>query len=420
MIKWARSHILKSEFNKNVAKLVTGTASANVITVLFLPILTRLYSVDDFGQFQLLLSVALIITVISTLKYEMTIPLPKNKSDSDALFLVAFLFLLTISSGLFITLHYFGIPILNLFDAGHLSVYRWWISFAVLFGGGFELMNYVYMRNKSFGLMAKYRILQVAIIQGVSLAFGLISPDFSGLLYAYLAGNGIVAIVMYIKSNVSMKDVNIRHASFQAFKFKKFPMINAPMALVNTFSMQLPVFMLSAYFSPEIVGYYMMANKMITMPMNLISRSVGRVYYQSASSAIHKGKNGILRIFNQTVRRVVKVGIIPALVILIFSPTLVTIILGAQWSQTGVFMQIMIPWLFFQFINLPISTTFSLVRRQEIGFLLIVISVLVKYAAMEYWHMTPTIQLWALTIVSSLFYITYTFTSYSILKRVKK
>jgi O-antigen/teichoic acid export membrane protein len=203
-------------------------------------------------------------------------------------------------------------------------------------------------------------------------------------------------------------------------KFKKFPMINAPMALLNTFSMQLPVFMLSAYFSPEIVGFYMMANKMITMPMNLISRSVGRVYYQSASSAIHKGKKSILKIFNQTVRRVVKVGIIPAIIILIFSPTLVTVLLGSQWSQAGVFMQIMIPWLFFQFINLPISTTFSLVRRQEIGFLLIVISVLVKYVAMEYWHSTPNIQLWALTIVSSLFYITYTFTSYSILKRVKK
>jgi len=420
MIKWIRGHIFRSEFNKNVAKLVSGTASANVITVLFLPILTRLYSVDDFGQFQLLLSVALIITVISTLKYEMTIPLPKNKSDSDALFLVAFLCLIFISSGLFIILYYFGKPILNLFDAGHLSAYRWWISFAVLFGGGFELMNYVYMRNKLFGLMAKYRILQVAIIQGISLAYGVVSPDFSGLLYAYLAGNGFVAIIMYVKSNVSIKHVKIRYALYQAMRFKKFPMINAPMALVNTFSMQLPVFMLSAYFSPEIVGFYMMANKMITMPMNLISRSVGRVYYQSASSAIHKGKYRILRIFNQTVRRIVKVGIIPAIIILVFSPTLVTIILGAQWSQAGVFMQIMIPWLFFQFINLPISTTFSLIRRQEIGFLLIVISVFAKYVAMEYWHTTPSIQLWALTIVSSLFYITYTFTSYSILKRVKK
>ncbi|MBL7014028.1 MAG: oligosaccharide flippase family protein [Candidatus Marinimicrobia bacterium] len=420
MIKWIRGHIFRSEFNKNVAKLVSGTVSANVITVLFLPILTRLYSVDDFGQFQLLLSVALIITVISTLKYEMTIPLPKNKSDSDALFLIAFLFLIFISSGLFIILYYFGKPILNLFDAGHLSAYRWWISFAVLFGGGFELMNYVYMRNKLFGLMAKYRILQVAIIQGISLAYGVVSPDFSGLLYAYLAGNGFVAIIMYVKSNVSIKHVKIRYALFQAMRFKKFPMINAPMALVNTFSMQLPVFMLSAYFSPEIVGFYMMANKMITMPMNLISRSVGRVYYQSASSAIHKGKYRILRIFNQTVRRIVKVGIIPAIIILVFSPTLVTIILGAQWSQAGVFMQIMIPWLFFQFINLPISTTFSLIRRQEIGFLLIVISVFAKYVAMEYWHTTPSIQLWALTIVSSLFYITYTFTSYSILKRVKK
>ena len=68
-------------------------------------------------------------------------------------------------------------------------------------------------------------------------------------------------------------------------------------------------------------------------------------------------------------------------------------------------MQIMMPWIFFQFVNISVSTTFSVVNRQEVGFLLIVISVLLRYSAMNYWHETAIIQITALSIVASLFYI---------------
>jgi|LWDU01.1.fsa_nt_gi O-antigen/teichoic acid export membrane protein len=419
MIRWLKNRIFKSEFNKNVAKLVSGTASANLITVLFLPILTRLYSIDAFGHFQLLLSVSLILTVISTLKYEMTIPLSKSKVDSDSLFVVSIINLIGLSFVTFILIHFFGESILSIYDATHLSEYRWWISLAVFSAGGFELMNYVYMNNKAFGLIAKYRILQVGLIQSVSLAYGLIYPSFMGLLIAYLFGNGFVTLLMLFKSNISIRSVNIKYAIRLAYKYKKFPLINAPMALINTFSMQLPVFMLSAYFSPEVVGFYMIANKMITMPLNLISRSVGRVYYQSASSAIHKGKHVLLRTFRQSVLRVAKLGFIPALFILFFAPSIVTFVLGDHWEQAGIFMQIMIPWLFFQFVNLPIATTFSIVKRQEIGFLLIVISIISRLLVMNYWHQTPQELLFFLTIISTLFYIAYIWFSYTSIMRTR-
>ena len=93
--------------------------------------------------------------------------------------------------------------------------------------------------------------------------------------------------------------------------------------------------------------------------------------------------------------------------------------LGDELTLSGTFMQIMMPWIFFQFVNMPVSTTFSVVNRQGIGFLLIVISVLVRYAVMYYWHETAIIQITALSIVASLFYITYTVSSYLAIKEIK-
>jgi O-antigen/teichoic acid export membrane protein len=207
--------------------------------------------------------------------------------------------------------------------------------------------------------------------------------------------------------------------SAAAFSFRKFPMINTPMALVNTFSMQLPVFMLSVYFSSEIVGYYMMASRILTAPMQLISRSVGRVYYKEAADSIRVSKQKIMRTFKNTVSRIAKLGLIPSALVIVFAPILIKWFLGDEWIVAGTFMQIMMPWIFFQFVNMPVSTTFSVVNRQEIGFLLIVISVLVRYAVMYYWHETAIIQITALSIVASLFYITYMVSSYLAIKEIK-
>ena len=109
--------------------------------------------------------------------------------------------------------------------------------------------------------------------------------------------------------------------------------------------------------------------------------------------------------FKNTIRRVAKIGLIPSVIAILFAPVLIKWFLGDEWIVVGTFMQIMMPWIFFQFVNISVSTTFSVVNRQEVGFLLIVISVLLRYSAMNYWHETAIIQITALSIVASLFYI---------------
>ena len=62
MIKSIKKLFFKSEFNRNVLKLISGSAIANVINFLAIPILCRIYSVEEFGYFQLLFSM---ITIFS-------------------------------------------------------------------------------------------------------------------------------------------------------------------------------------------------------------------------------------------------------------------------------------------------------------------------------------------------------------------
>ena len=77
----------KSEFSRNVLTLMTGTTIAQAIPIAISTILTRIYTPEDFGIFALYMSIASMIAVVATGRYELAIMLPKK--DEDAVSIVA-------------------------------------------------------------------------------------------------------------------------------------------------------------------------------------------------------------------------------------------------------------------------------------------------------------------------------------------
>ena len=77
----------KLEFSRNVLTLVTGITIAQAIPIAISPILTRIYTAEDFGVFALYMSVASLLAVVATSSYEHAIILPKK--DEDAVNIVA-------------------------------------------------------------------------------------------------------------------------------------------------------------------------------------------------------------------------------------------------------------------------------------------------------------------------------------------
>lgn len=72
----------KSEFLRNVLTLMTGTTIAQAIPIANTPILTRLYTLADFGLLALFVAVTSILGSIANGRYEMAIMLPKKDEDA--------------------------------------------------------------------------------------------------------------------------------------------------------------------------------------------------------------------------------------------------------------------------------------------------------------------------------------------------
>ena len=71
-----------SNFITNVLKLVSGSVASQILAILLVPLITRIYSPDDLGVFQLFVSVSGILVIFSTFSYQYAIMLPKTDEDS--------------------------------------------------------------------------------------------------------------------------------------------------------------------------------------------------------------------------------------------------------------------------------------------------------------------------------------------------
>ena len=73
---------LKGKFARNLLTLGFGTIIAQLIPILASPLLTRLYSPDEFGLFANFLGILSILLVFYTGKFDLAVILPKQDNEA--------------------------------------------------------------------------------------------------------------------------------------------------------------------------------------------------------------------------------------------------------------------------------------------------------------------------------------------------
>ena len=108
-----RNLLPKNTFARGVSVLVGGTAGAQLLTVLAAPILTRLYSPEDFGLLAVYASLLGLIGVVASLRYELAIPLPESDEEAAHVMVLSLLILLGMTVLTAIVMTIFGSTITN-------------------------------------------------------------------------------------------------------------------------------------------------------------------------------------------------------------------------------------------------------------------------------------------------------------------
>ena len=176
-----------SNFISNVLKLVSGSVTAQILGILLVPLITRIYSPDDLGIFQIFLSISGILIIFSTFSYQFAIMLPKTEEDSaNIAFLTAIL--VTIVS-LFTALIVLLLPkdVENILNTPGISKYLIYIPAITFLNGIFFVQNYWLSRKIRFGVIAGSRIVNTVSTKAFQLAIPLWNVSPLGLIAGYVA-----------------------------------------------------------------------------------------------------------------------------------------------------------------------------------------------------------------------------------------
>ena len=86
MLNRIKKKLANNDFLKSLAVLMTGTLIAQIIGYLLAPIITRLYTPGEMGEFGIFQRVTVLLATIATVRYEYALPLPKKDNHAFLLF----------------------------------------------------------------------------------------------------------------------------------------------------------------------------------------------------------------------------------------------------------------------------------------------------------------------------------------------
>lgn len=377
--------IMKNEFYRNVATLLSGSAIAQAIPILIMPILTRIYPTEIFGIFFIYSSIIMVLSIISTMEYELAIVLPEKDEEAINVFvlsiIVAFIISLVILSG--VTL--FFDSICTLLGDKNIGIWLYFIPLSVLLVGIYQSFNFWNNRKKNYKIISYSKVSKTTTSGTVQLSSGLSGLTNTGLIAGLISGQFIAAIYIYFRTikeiRILLKHVSFNKIIYVAKKYKEIPLFNTVIDGLNTLSNQLPVFLIARFFGVQMVSFYGLANRVITTPMGLIGQSVGQVFYKEATD-IFNSKRDFYGFITKTYLRLFKVGIVPFVLLAFIAPLLFKLVFGEEWEVAGTFTQILVPWLFIAFLNSPITHIVTILTKQKQIVIYDILLFVVRFAAL--------------------------------------
>lgn len=362
--------IPRSEFSLNVLTLMTGTTIAQAIPIAISPILTRIYTPEDFGVFAMYMALVSIIAVIATGRYELAIMLPKKQEDAFQITVLANLITLIVCSVLFGIVIIFNQQIATLLQTPEVAPWLYLLPLSVLVTGLYQSANYWHNRNKRYRNIAVNRVVQSGSTVTTQLGLAFVIQS-AGLIVGQLLGQ-LLALLYFIKTYFS-KDhsqykTNGLKIKYLAKRYNKFPKIDVPTAFTNVAANQAPNILLSALFSASTAGFYYLTQRVLQAPITLISGSVLDVFKQRASEDYKKNRH-CREIFKKTFWALLIMALPPSIVLFFIIEDVFVWVFGEPWREAGTYAQILIPALFLRFMANPLSFMLYIAEKQAWNFL---------------------------------------------------
>lgn len=416
-----KNKLVNNHFIKSLSVLMAGTALSNLFIFITIPVLTRLYTPEEFGHLSVFLSIVYTLQIIASLRYETAIPLPEKTVDAFHLFVLSIIFVCCTSLLTFIVVLLF--PIASIFSMPELDQYMGLLAFSLLGIGFYQVLNLWAIRTEEYKAMSKAKVMMNGGQVTSQIVLGLFQIGMLGLMIGEVIGR-YSGTLTYMKK-ISRKDLFQQKLDVgklvEALKrYKSFPLISSWSSILGGIGAQLPVFFLAALFDAKMVGLFFLAQKILTVPEGILGFSASQVYLSQSAQYARQSYEAYKQFFWSSIQKMALLGVGTIGLVVLVAPAVIHIVFGDEWEQSGTYIQVLAILYLMKIIVGPISANFYVFEALKIQLLAeilrcscIITSLFLAFQFVE----QPMIAILLISTISSLGYIFYAFFSWYVMWR---
>jgi O-antigen/teichoic acid export membrane protein len=354
---------------KNIFTILRGTVAAQALGFIALPILARIYDAEAFGITQLYQSILTFLLVFAALRFE--VALLKAKEGVEVEKMIHLCIFINIVTTILVSLICIAIYIFSNNISITMMSLLWGLPFGILIGGVLQSLGYLLLRQQAYGVVSVSKIAQSSGYVSTSLGTGLILSHPLGLVSSDILGR-LAALIWILRKQYKYIACNMKIISAQelinlAHKFRSFPLVSLPSALVNTAGGAMTGLLMYWTFDAMVAGQYALVDRSLMLPVGMLGGVVAQVFTAELSLRLRGGATQeMATLYRRTVKRMFLLGAIPTIMVIAFAPVIFINLFGSSWELAGDLARIIAPSVFVGFAYTAVNMTITILGWQKV------------------------------------------------------
>lgn len=355
---------MSTAFFRHAAKLATGVGAAQAITLASYTVLARLYTPEQFGALAVMLGLSTMLGAAASLRYDMTVLLPKTPAHARLAQFSAMLLAVVASlvvGGAMALLHVFG----------RFAWAQHWLEIAVagLCTSLIQTCNFRQNREKRFSANAAVQAFRALAVFGFS---ALLYRQHDGLILGQVAGAlCALAVCLLLLRRIDgrlLHRFGARRVLAWLHRHRRFMQYSFPAVFAGAFTAQLPLLLVAGLFGAQLAGYFSLIQRTVMAPVHLLSGAINNVYMQQLAE--RRARQQPVHPFVQGITR--KMAGASLAVAAMFAAFCLSggyaLAFGQQWAEVDALAVVLTPVLAMAFVSKCVAG-FAVLGRNELGLL---------------------------------------------------
>lgn len=345
------------------SKVAFGSVLGHTVSLLAMPIISRIYGPSAVGLFATCLAIATVAGSVISLRLERVLALPSNNRDAARLAMggIGFAFLFSVLGSLI------GVVAVLLWFDSSIPVVLGTSLLTFFSAVGAILLQYA-VRQRSYVTVAKRNGFQPCVTAAGQILLGIFGPGPLSLIMAASFGKlaGLLSLLRLAISDLGPwdRDSHCRGLFELLLRYRSVILLGSVAGLANTASLQILVPITGFYFSSEDSGFVAMSVLLFSAPIVVIGNAIGQVFLGDFAESVRSSAGTAGRVFRRASAVLAVMGLLLGVGVAVGSPFVIPILLGDQWSGVASVSVALAPLFGARFAVSPLAHTLVVLEKQ--------------------------------------------------------